>query len=350
MTPPNIGGITGPQIRPGLPDAQQPRVDGAPQQQGKSLSTIPNGTVVNGTVLEAREAGAYLVRVAGQTLTAQANLPLLVGQHFRAVWDSSGDIPVLRLSDAEQALLGKLSSGDKEVASALIARGLSLDPKALASIRAAWNGMGQQPGQLAPLAELWARGLPMTSANVQVLSWYLSLDEQKTSSLWKRTRDELRERLARGDDPRKALRSLLGKDDDIAAFLRGHGLLSSPSREGVDPSLLAGAFLPAGDDAQPLNARIATSAFKRGEKSFWSVSFEMEGDRLGLVAGDVETDGRSLSVVLKAEQEASFEELRRRRHILRHELEEIPLSLQNVAVAHGRRMPRVPGRGLDITV
>ncbi len=118
----------------------------------------------------------------------------------------------------------------------------------------------------------------MTAANVQVLSWYLSLDEERTSALWKRTREGLRERLARGDDPRRALRSLLGG--------RRHSLLSArtrvalkPSREGVDPSLLAGAFLPAGDDERPLHARIATSAFKRGEKSFWTVSFEMEGDR-----------------------------------------------------------------------
>ncbi len=349
MTPPNIGNVTGPQIRPGLPDAQQSRVDGG-AQPSKTLPSIPNGSTVSGLVLEAREGGAYLVRVAGQTLLAQANLSLLPGQHFRAIWDSSGEIPVLRLSDAEQALLGKLSAGDRDVAFALLSRGLSLDSNALSAIRSAWTGMGQDPAQLAPLAELWARGLPLTSANVQVLSWYLALNEQQTSALWKKTRDELRERLSRGENPREALRGLLGKSDDIAAFLRGHGMLSRSSREGVDPSLLAGAFLPVGDDEQPLHARIATNAFKRGERAFWSVSFEMEGDRLGTVTGDVETDGRSLGIVLKAEREDAFEAIRRRRSLLRRQLEDLPLMVQNIAVAQGRRVPRVPGRGLDITV
>ena len=110
MTPYGFGGISGPSIRPGLPEGQaQPRVEGSPRQPGSQLPRIVDGTVVNGLVLEAREEGAYLVRVAGQALLARANLPLVPGQHFRGVWDASGDIPVLRLSDAEAALLDRKS-------------------------------------------------------------------------------------------------------------------------------------------------------------------------------------------------------------------------------------------------
>ena len=347
----SISNISGPQIRPQLPDSQQPRVDvDRPQQPAaRPLPSIPNGSIVSGTVLAAREEGSYLVNVEGRTLLAQANIPMLIGQRFRAVWDASGEIPVLRLSEEELALLGKLSAGDRDVAGALLSRGLSLDSKALASIRTAWLGMGSQPGQLAPLAELWARGLPMTEANVQLLSWYLSLDEKKTSDLWKRVRQELRTRLSRGDDPRKAVRSLLAGSDELANFLRGHGLLSAPARDGVDPSLLAGAFLPAGEESSPLYARVSAGASKRGDKSLWSVSFDMEGDRLGPISGFVETDGTSLSVILRAERESAYGELHRRARYLRRELEGVPLVLQNVAVTHGVRRPRAPGRGLDVT-
>lgn len=346
----SVHNISGPHIRPNLPDSQQPRIDAdRPLPGARPLPSIADGAVVNGTVLAAREDGSYLVSVEGRTLLAQANIPLLAGQRFKAVWDASGDIPVLRLSEEESALLGKLSSGDRDVAGALLSRGLSLDSRALAMIRAAWAGMGQNPAQLAPLAELWARGLPMTGENVQVLSWYLSLDEKKTAELWKRTRESLRARLSRGEDPRKAIRALLAGGDETADFLRGHSLLSAPARGGVDPSLLAGAFLPVGEESAPLRARVSAGVSSRGGKSLWSVSFDMEGDRLGLVSGSVETDGTSLSVILRAERENGFEELRRRARHLRRELEGLPLALQNVAVARGRRLPRTPGRGLDVT-
>ena len=139
-------------------------------------------------------------------------------------------------------------------------------------------------------------------------------------------------------------------DDDLAAFLRGHALLSRPSREGIDPSLLAPALLPAGEGEGALTARITTGAWKRQGKSFWSISFEMEGDRIGPVGGDVESDGKNLGVTLKAERNETFEVFRMRRHLLRQQLGDLPLALQHIAVARGRRVPRIPGRGLDITV
>jgi len=76
----------------------------------------------------------------------------------------------------------------------------------------------------------------------------------------------------------------------------------------------------------------------------------MEGDRIGPVGGDVESDGKNLGVTLKAERNETFEVFRMRRHLLRQQLGDLPLALQHIAVARGRRVPRIPGRGLDITV
>ncbi len=349
MTPQGIGGVHGPNIRHGLPEGQ-PRLEEGLRTTETRLPRIANGAVVNGLVLEAKEEGAYMVRVAGQTLLARANLPLIPGQHFRAVWDASGDIPVLRLSQAETALIGKLPPGDREIASALLSRGLPLNEQALPSLRTAWSGMGALPEQLGPLAELWARGIPLTPGNVQILAWYFSLGDGDAASLWKKIREEVRRRSGRGENPATVLKELVNGSDDRGAFLRGHGLLSRPSRDGVDPSLLAPALLPAGDGEDALMARITTGSWKRPGKSFWSVSFEIEGDRLGLLSGDVETDGRNLGVVLKAEREEAFEILNARRRALRRELGDLTTALQGLAIVHGRRVPRIPGRGIDITV
>ncbi|NLA91494.1 MAG: hypothetical protein GX843_07680 [Synergistaceae bacterium] len=349
MTAQGIGGIQGPSVRPGLPEGQ-PRLEEAPRPAGPQLPRIANGAVVNGLVLEAREEGAYMVRVAGQNLLARANLPLIPGQHFRAVWDASGDVPVLRLSEAETALLGKLPRGDREIAAALLSRGLPLNEQALASLRAAWSGMGALPEQLGPLAELWARGIPMTSGNVQILAWYFNLGDGEISSLWKKIREQFRRRAARGENPSEILRELMDGRDDGALFLRGHSLLSRPSRDGVDPTLLAPALLPAGDGDGTLMARITTGAWKRPGKSYWSLSFEIEGDRLGLFSGDVETDGRSLSVVLKAGEEEAFALLNARRRILRRELGSLSVVLQGLAIVQGKKTLRISGRGIDITV
>lgn len=346
-----VGGVYGPSSRPVLPEGQpRPQIDGTPRQPGDRLPRIADGTVVNGLVLEAKGDETYLVRVAGRALLAQANLPLIPGQHFKAVWDASGEIPVLRLSEAETALLGKLAPGDREVASALLSRGLPLDDRALSALRSAWSAMGGTQDRLGPLAELWARGLALTEGNVQILGWYLNLNEKRGASLWKRVRDEIKARAAKGENPMKVLKDMKEGDDDGALFLKGHGMLSRPSREGVDPSLLAPALLYGGDEANPLTARITTGKWKGRGKSFWSVAFELEGHRLGPLSGEVESDGQSLAVTLGAERPETREALLRRRHRLRKELESLPLALQTIVIASARRERRTPLRGLDITV
>ena len=71
VTSHGIGGIHGPAVRPGLPEGQ-PRTGEVQRQPGAPLPKIADGTAVNGLVLEAREEGIYMVRVAGQALLARA--------------------------------------------------------------------------------------------------------------------------------------------------------------------------------------------------------------------------------------------------------------------------------------
>lgn len=351
MTPEGIGRIPGTSVRPGTPHGPgQQKIDGAPLPQRGTLPGIRDGARVNGFVASLQEDGSYLVRIAGQNLLARANLPLLAGQHFQGIWDASGEIPVLRLLEGETALLASLSPSDREMASALLSRGLPLDKGALAALKnalTAAGGKGLSPGIL---AELWARGLPLTAENASVLSWYLSRDKKEISVLWKQIREEIRTRARRGENPLDVLRELLEGGDEKGMFLRGQSLLSRPSREGVDPSLLAPAFLPAGGGEDPLLARLSARIHSKGERTFWSLSFGMEGEELGSVWGEAESDGRSLAVSLRAEGEETFEALRSKYGEFRRELEGLSLVLQSLVIARGERVrPPVTG-GLDITV
>ncbi len=285
MTPEGIGRIPGTSVRPGTPLPQRGTLPG-----------ISDGARVNGFVASLQEDGSYLVRIAGQNLLARANLPLLAGQHFQGIWDASGEVPVLRLLEGETALLASLTPSDREMASALLSRGLPLDKGALAALKNALTAAGGKALSPGVLAELWARGLPLTAENAEILSWYLARDKKEVSALWKQIREEIRTRARKGENPLDVLRALLEGDDEKGMFLRGQSLLSRPSREGVDPSLLAPAFLPAGGGEEPLLARLSARIHSKGERTFWSLSFDMEGEELGSVWGEAESDGRSLAV------------------------------------------------------
>jgi hypothetical protein len=89
-------------------------------------------------------------------------------------------------------------------------------------------------------------------------------------------------------------------------------------------------------------------------RRYWQMGFAVEGPRLGIVGGDVESDGRSYNVNLCAEHPATCEILKRRRHAIRKELEGVPLALQFIGISQGifdgLRRQLLAGRGLDITV
>ena len=341
----------------------------APGGLRPALPGIRSGTLVEGQVLSRNADGNYTVRInpqggqPAQTLLARATVDLIVGEHFRAVWDSSGGdkIPVLRLSESELSFLSKLPLADRELANALLSHGLPLSDEVLLSVREAWRRMGSNPEQLGSLLELWARDLPMTPANVQVLSWYMGLNGDAANSVWTRIRKEMRERTRKGESPLDILRDLKEnkeKNPEIANFLEGHSLLLRAPREDVDPSLMSAPLWP-GEDMAHILARVFVGRVReqnggRNNRGYWQMGFAVEGSRLGFVGGNVESDGRSYNLNLCAEQLATCELLKHKRHAIRKELEGIPLILQFIGVSQtlseGLRRQLLSGRGLDITV
>lgn len=327
------------------------------------LPGIRSGTLVEGQVLSQNSDGSYTVRIAAQagqpaqTLLARATLDLIVGEHFRAVWDASGadKIPVLRLSQGELSFLSKLPAGDRELATALLARGMPLSDEALFPIREAWRRMGAKAEHLNSLTELWARDLPMTSGNVQILSWYTALGSEMANSLWARIRKELRERTRNGEKPVDILRSLKEGDGEAAKFLQAHSLLLRAPREEVNPALLEAPLWPVREDMPHILAHVFTGRVREDEgRRYWQVGFSVEGSRLGFIGGDVESDGRSYNLNLSAVQPATCELLKHKRHAIRKELEGLPLALQFIGISRtimgGLRRQFLAGRGLDITI
>ncbi|MDR2136991.1 MAG: hypothetical protein LBO68_01765 [Synergistaceae bacterium] len=337
------------------------------------LPGIRSGTLVEGQVLSQNADGTYTVRISpqggqpAQTLSARATVDLIVGEHFRAVWDSSGGekVPVLRLSQNELSFLGKLPLADRELATALLARGMPLSDEVLLSVREAWRRMGSAPEQVAPLLELWARDLPMTPGNVQVLSWYMGLNGEEANTLWGRIRRELKERSRKGEDPVEILRGLKEgiKEDlkegqaarEMAAFLKGHSLLLRAPRGDVDPSLLAAPLWPVQEGLELVSARVFVGrVHEQNGRGYWQMGFGVEGTRLGFIGGDVESDGRAYNLNLCAERRATCELLKHKRHAIRKELEGVPLALQFVGISQivGDELRRqlLSGRGLDLTV
>jgi hypothetical protein len=322
--------------------------------------------LVEGQVLSRNADGNYTVRInpqggqPAQTLLARATVDLIVGEHFRAVWDSSGadKIPVLRLSESELSFLSKLPPADRELANALLSHGMPLSDEVLLSVREAWRRMGSNPEQLGSLLELWARDLPMTPANVHVLSWYMGLNGEAANTAWIRIRKEMQERTRRGENPIDILRDLKEnkeKNPEISKFLEGHSLLLRAPREDVDPSLLGAPLWPVRDDMAHIPARVFIGrVHERNNRGYWQMGFAVEGSRLGFVGGNVESDGRSYNLNLYAEQSATCELLKHKRHAIRKELEGIPLILQFIGVSQTiddeLRRQLLSGRGLDITV
>lgn len=331
----------------GLP---QPQQQGQEVQRGEGrLPNIPEGTLVKGVVLSAEQDGTYLVRVLGRQLRAMANLPLLPGQHFQAFWEKSQGMPVLRLTPSDLSLLRSVSSREQPLAQALLARGLPLSEDVLASLRAAWLRLGggeQLPG---PLAELWARGLPLSSDNVQLLLWYMNLQEEQVARNWKRLKENLRRMGREKNLSSLSSKKLAGDDPELQRFVKAHGMLSTPSREGVDPSLLTPAFWPLGDSESSL-ARVHLKREKRGERTLWRVNFEMEGVALGALRGHLASDETSLVVALGAEEKKALRVLRSHQKELAADLQELSLSLASLTMFFAEEEAQASYRAIDMEV
>jgi hypothetical protein len=194
----------------------------------------------------------------------------------------------------------------------------------------------------------------MTPDGVELLSWYAGLSGEAVNAVWARIRKELKERSARGENPVDILRGLKEGEGETAKFLRGHAMLLRAPREDVNPALLSAPFWPS-DDMPHIPARVFVGRVRQQNgRRYWQMGFTVEGPRLGVVGGDVESDGRSYNLNLCAEHPATCEILKRRRHAIRKELEGVPLALQFIGISQGifdgLRRQLLAGRGLDITV
>ena len=307
---------------------------------------IADGALVEGSVKGEGEGG-YLVRIGNQTMTARSTLPLFVGQRFQAIWDSSGNVPLLRLRPEDAALVGRFSGLDKDVASMLLAKGLPINDEVIYRLRKELRRLGGGLGSLNSMVELLARGEKLSSENVSLISWYTGLSSDEATALWKKIRKSFRESTFRGEDPLDVMKKLRDGDDEVAHFLRGHALISRPPSDGLGGSALSSAWWPVDDDDQ-MSAKVSFSVTSGEEKAFHLVNFDMEGETLGPVKGRLESDGNSLIVALEVLSDESRQLLQRELESLRSDLNNVGLPLQYVGVESSRENLERLYRHLDL--
>lgn len=329
-----IGGLPGGGVNPEggairLPGGATDGSRGITQQT--SRAQIPNGSLVEGLVT-AKEGDNYQVRIGAQLMNARSSVSLSVGQRFRATWDSSTSPPTLHLQSAEMSVLAKFSGRDRQIAVALLTRGLPVKDDVVWGLRQQWMQNGGDPGKLGVLVELWARGVAMTEANVELFSWYMGLSPETTLAIWRKIRERLRSR--KFGSPKELLQEIRGDGDDVKRFLAAHALAGKAGRKGIDPaSLLAPAWWPVDDGAgETLMARVALATEKLDNRSVWWFSFSVDGETLGAVFGDVMTNSKALSVSLKLENPGKLPYVEKHLSELKRDLEETTLFVQHIGV------------------
>ncbi len=338
----------------------QPQIQ-TPSQIAARLAGMRTGQVVEGSVLSQNQDGTYLVRVdvngIPHELRARATVSLIPGEHFRALWDASGPdgVPVLRLSQGELSFLTQIPAKDRELATALLARGLPLSSEVLTAIKDAWRKAGGGEN-LSSFIELWARDVPMTLENASLLSQYAAMNGAEATEMWNKIRRELKERTREGGDPVKALKAMKEGNDDTAKFLQAQSILMKSPRNDVNPALLAAPFWPLMDNTQQnMTAKIYVGRTVSDEtQKYWQVGFGITGSALGEVGGLVESDGKSCNLTLNAEKASTCRLIEKRRRELRRELQGVGIPVTFIGVAQKAqetaRDVLSAGRGLDITV
>lgn len=320
---------------------------------GQQPGGIANGSIVEGLVTGANGEN-YMVRIGAQLMNARSTIPLFVGQRFRAVWDSTQQPPMLRLQASDMAVISRFSGRDREVAYALLSRGLPVNDGVMQSIRQSWMASGANSERLGVMAELWARGIQMTDQNIALFSWYMGLAPDEALRIWKKIKDKMR---AGGwGSAQELLESLREEDDpEVAQFMKAHAMAGKPARRGLDPAmLLAPAWWPVDDEeGGGAMARVSLAHEEEGGVRVAWMNFELEGLSLGLVRGDVMTNERALSANIRVRDEDSLPIIEDALPELREELSEIPLPLQHLGVSalrDGEIRDRARAVGLDMEI
>ena len=332
------------------------------------LQQIKTGTIVEGRVLSQNADGSYNIKLDNvrlPELNANATLELMVGERFRAVWDASADTPVLRLSQGELSFLSQVPAKDRELATAMLARGLPLSSEIMTEIKEAWRkgNLGDLSSDLNSMIELWARDVPMTAGNAALISEYAALDAETAALLWDKIRKEIKAKTAQGQDPLSALKELKSGNDETARFLNAHALLMRAPREDINPALLAAPHWPLTRDG--LNARVYVGRSVNNDedinnsdnnKRYWQIGFNLNGYELGYVGGVVESDGRGCNVNLHAESKAACSLLSAHRREIRRELDGIELPVRFIGISRRAvssdniQAELMRARGVDVTV
>lgn len=322
-----------------------------PQSPGALASRsrpIADGTLVEGKVLSVME-GAYMVKIQGREMLAQSNLSLFPGQHFRALWDGRGQIPMLRLSPEDAALFGRLPKGDQDIASMLLSKGLPVTDGFLLAVRREMKFMNGDPKAMNALIELMARGEGVSQDKVGILIWYMDLDPKAVAHQWRKIQRELEERKKKGENPINSIKSMKDQDDDTGRFLKAQGILSKPEQEAFKGASLAGAWWPAPDEESlPASVRFSSVPSNKDKGRFYMADFSLDGETLGTVEGLVESDGKSMAVTLNVQSDQSREILQRSLKDLQRDLESGSLSLQYLGVT--QKPLKAPGffKRLDV--
>lgn len=330
-----VSGLPGGMIQPGGGGSIRPPVGQGQQVAGGRPGAqpgIPDGSVVEGLVT-GKDGEAYTVRIGAQLMNARSTIALFVGQRFRAVWDASSTPPMLRLQQGDLAVLARFSGRDQQVAAALLSRGLPVNDNTMLMMRQHWMQVGADPAKLGTLAELWARDIPMTAANVSVMAWYMELSPNRAMQIWRRIRERLHER--KYSSPKELLGALRGDgDEEVEKFLKAHAMAGKPARKGLDATtLVAPAWWPVDDrEEEGVMARVSFAGEAYRGRQVWWLNFELEGNSLGPVYGDVMTNGKALSANIRLKDESKVPFVEAHLPELRADLDDVGLALQHLAV------------------
>ncbi|WP_281746192.1 flagellar hook-length control protein FliK [Thermanaerovibrio acidaminovorans] len=335
MTGYDVGGVRSGGVGRDLgPSAPQP------VSPGREVRGLKDGQEVEGLVLRSEDSMVQ-VRVGTSTLWARSSVPLFPGQRFRAIWDSSGDVPVLRLRQEDLQLLSRFPLRDRPLAQALILRGLPTDGDSILALRQAWMSLGGGEADLSAAVELFARGVPINRESVDLMGWYMALSPGQALALWRRIRDRLKSSNGR------SLEEITRDDPEASRFLKAHRWAMRPVRWPLQgEGFLCPAFWPVGDQG-PM-ARVVFSEGREGDRRAFSVFFDVEDLQVGRTDGTVTLIGPLLGVEIRCDRPEGVELMRRHSDKLMDDLSSGGVSVSHLSVSLRRRRAAEGPRPIDV--